>query len=220
MKQSDKIRIIITDDHKIIREGICSLLANNEEIEIVGDASNGAEALDLLATTPADVVLMDVNMPVMDGYEATRAIHEQYPDTKVVALSVLNDETCIHRMLESGALGYILKSSGKEELFMAIKLVYNGTPYISSDAAMQLLDRVINPLQEGETHGNESNILSKREMEVLALIAEGYTNAEIADKLFTSKRTIETHRQNILEKTKSKNTAKLIKYAFQNKLIA
>lgn len=216
-----KVKLIIVDDHKIIREGLCSLLAGHNEIEIIGEASNGQETLNILADTQADVVLMDVNMPVMNGYEATRSIREHFPFTKVIALSVLNDEGNISRMLESGAHGYISKSAGKEELFLAIKLVYNGTPYISSDISIRILDRVNDPLYGKEVVAQaDKQVLSKREMEVLALISEGYTNAEIADKLFTSKRTIETHRQNILEKTKSKNTAHLIKYAFQQNLIS
>lgn len=222
MLSSNKIRLILTDDHKIVREGISSLLERNDEIEIVGQASNGQETLDLLTTTPADVVLMDVNMPVMDGYEATTKIRELYPNVKIIALSVISDESCIHRMLECGALGYLLKSTGKEELFHAIRLVYNGTPYISSDASMKLLSKILSSNSNSvatKTEANGRQLLSKRELEVLSLIADGYTNSEIADMLFTSKRTIETHRQNILEKTKAKNTANLIKYAFQHKLI-
>lgn len=220
MLTNNRIRLVITDDHKIVREGICSLLARNNEIEIVGHASDGQSTLELLTVTEADIVLMDINMPIMDGYEATRIIRERHPATKVIALSVLNDEACIHRILECGAHGYILKSAGKDELFMAIQLVHNGTPYISSDASMRMLDKVLNPIsKEVAILPPGSQVLSKRELEVLALIADGYTNAEIADMLFTSKRTIETHRQNILEKTKAKNTANLIKYAFQHKLI-
>lgn len=223
MLSGNKIRLILTDDHKIVRQGICSLLERNEEIEIVGQASNGLETLELLATTPADVVLMDVKMPVMNGYETTCKIRELYPDTKVIALSVISDESSIHKMLESGALGYLLKSTGKEELVLAISLVHNGTQYICSDASIKLLNKVLNLGIEsngnGESHLNGKQVLSKRELEVLSLIADGYTNSEIAEMLFTSKRTIETHRQNILEKTKAKNTANLIKYAFQHKLI-
>lgn len=214
------IRLIITDDHKILRQGLISLLDRYEDIEVVGEAANGEELLQLLAHTPADVVLMDINMPVMDGLQATRSIAAQYPATKVIALSMLNDLPFIYSIIENGASGYLLKSVGKEELISAIKLVHSGTPYICSDVSIKMLDTTKKPAAEPKsTVADEKSILSKRELEVLRLIAEGFTNAEIAEKLFTSKRTIETHRQNIIEKTQTKNTANLIKYAIQHKLI-
>ncbi|MFD3001510.1 response regulator [Pontibacter toksunensis] len=214
------IRVVLTDDHNIIREGLRSLLEDDEETEVVGEASNGQELLDLLEHTPADVVLLDINMPVMDGYEAAKKVTERFPDTKVLALSMLNSEPFVHKMIENGASGYILKNTGKAELRSAIKLVASGSQFMCADLAISFLNKSNTPKEESEKAPRGSNILSKRELEVLALIAEGYTNAEIADKLFTSKRTIETHRQNILEKTNAKNTANLVKYAIQNGYIS
>ncbi|MFD2247371.1 response regulator transcription factor [Pontibacter ruber] len=215
------INLIITDDHKIIRDGLKSLLRGEESIRVVGEASNGNELISLLATTPADVVLMDLNMPEKDGYETTKYLAEHYPKVKVLVLSMLDHESYVNRIINAGASGYILKNAGKEELRSAIQLVAAGTPYICSEVAMDLLKRSHAPASTSVSIPTTSGTkdLSKREMEVLALIAEGYTNAEIADKLFTSKRTVETHRQNLLEKTNSKNTATLIKYALQRGLI-
>ncbi|GAA4441252.1 response regulator transcription factor [Pontibacter saemangeumensis] len=219
MAEEKLIRVVITDDHKIIREGLKSLLERDPALSVVGEASNGRELLELLPETPADVVLMDINMPEMDGYEATRRVRELYPGTQVIALSMLNNEPFVQKMIGSGAAGYILKTTGKEELRSAIRLVASGTTYICSDLSLKMLNKVMEPEEPQKTEPATGKALSKREVQILALIAEGYTNADIADKLFTSKRTIETHRQNIIEKTQAKNTANLIKYAIQHRLI-
>jgi len=221
MTENKLIRIIVTDDQKIMREGLRLLLEQEPGVVVVGEAANGKELLELLAHTPADVVLLDVSMPFVDGYEATRLIRENYSETKVVVLSMQYNEPSVHRMLENGALGYVLKSTSKDELFSAIRLAAKGTPFICSGMSMEMLQKVVHPeaAKPAAVSATGSRELSKREIEVLTLISDGYTNAEIADKLFTSKRTIETHRQNILEKTQAKNTAHLIKYAIQHKLI-
>lgn len=216
------INLIVTDDHKIIRDGIKSLLRSEQTIQVVGEAANGNELISLLATTPADVVLMDINMPEKDGFETTQYMAEHYPNIKVLVLSMLDHESYVNKIMNAGASGYILKNAGREELCSAIQLVARGIPYICSEVAMDLLKKTHSsaPAPSGLRTDMETKDLSKREMEVLALIAEGYTNAEIADKLFTSKRTIETHRQNLLEKTNCKNTATLIRYALQRGLIS
>lgn len=216
MEKDNHIRVILTEDHIILRQGLRLLLDEDETIEVVGEASNGVELLDLLQHTPADVVLMDVNMPEMNGFEATELVVKKYPDIKVIALSMLNNLPFVQKILQCGASGYLLKTTGKEELRSAIKLVANGTNYICSELSIGMISNA----SEGPVPYREERAgLSKREIEVLSLIAEGFTNAEIAEKLFTSKRTIETHRQNILEKTGAKNTANLIKFAIVNKII-
>ncbi|GAB3539973.1 response regulator transcription factor [Pontibacter brevis] len=220
MGENNLIRVILTDDHNIIRQGLRSLLEGDDDVEVVGEASNGQELLELLDHIAADVVLMDINMPVMDGYEATKQVKEQFPDVKVLALSMLNSEPFVQKMMENGASGYILKNTGKAELRSAIKLVASGSQFMCADLAIKFLHKSSGPEEETEKANRSNSVLSKRELEVLGLIAEGYTNAEIADKLFTSKRTIETHRQNILEKTNAKNTANLVKYAIQNGYIS
>ncbi|RAU82899.1 response regulator [Pontibacter arcticus] len=218
MEEIKHVRVIITEDHMILRQGLRMLLSEDSEIDVVGEAGNGVELLELLAQTPADVVLMDINMPEMDGFEATTRVVSAFPDTRVIALSMLNSLPYVQKIMQCGASGYLLKTTGKDELRSAIKLVAGGTTYICSELAVNMLSNAMAPAQPANdsiTHVG----LSKREVEVLALIAEGYTNAQIADKLFNSKRTIETHRQNILEKTGAKNTANLIKYAIRHKII-
>ena len=215
----EKISLIIAEDHVVLRQGLRALLEKDTDLEIVGEAENGRDVLDMLADKHVDIVLMDVNMPVMDGFEATTQIRGNFPDTKVIALSMHSNLPFVQKMLDSGAAGYLPKTANSNELSAAIKLVASGTRYISGNLSIQLLEQSI--MKEGEQvqKTGADKGLSKRELEVLALVAEGYTNVEIADKLFTSKRTIETHRQNILEKTQAKNTASLIKYAVENGII-
>ncbi len=215
------INLVLVDDHKIIRDGIKAFL-REDDINIVGEAANGKELLELLAETQADVVLMDVNMPEMDGFEATRAIKEQFPEIKILILSMLDHEKYVQQMINAGAMGYALKNIGKEELLHAIRLVADGHKFISTDVAFSFLHKLQTNSNGGtawQAPEKKPTDLSAREIEVLKLIAEGMTNAEIADKLFTSKRTIESHRQNIIEKTNVKNTAALIKYALNNGII-
>ncbi|MDO6389552.1 response regulator transcription factor [Pontibacter sp. BT731] len=218
MEEHKPVKVIITEDHIILRQGLKALLCEDKEIEVVGEASNGVELLELLAQVPADVVLMDINMPEMDGFEATERVVVEYPETKVITLSMLNSLPYVQKMMNCGASGYILKTTGKDELRSAIKLVAGGTNYICSELSIKMLSNSMSPVAT-KNEKVEQVGLSKREVEVLTLIAEGFTNAEIADKLFTSKRTIETHRQNILEKTGAKNTANLIKFAIGHKII-
>ncbi|OKL38602.1 response regulator transcription factor [Pontibacter flavimaris] len=218
MIENSTIRTIITDDHRIVREGLRSLLERDGEIEVVGEAGNGQDLLQLLTYTAADVVLLDVSMPVMDGFETLQHLKKQYPDLNVIVLTMLDSPATLHRLMESGAIGYLLKDTGADELCTAIKLASKGTPFISSGMSMKIVQKAMQPAEESGAKAG-GKFLSKREREVLALISEGYTNAEIAEKLFTSKRTIETHRQNILEKTQAKNTPNLIRYAILHNLI-
>lgn len=213
---AEKIRLILTDDHKIIREGIKALLASEENITIVGEAHNGSSLIKLLQNTTADVVLLDINMEGKDGIELTADLKHQYPDLKVIILSMLDHKNYVSKAIENGANGYLTKYAGKDELRAAIKLVAAGTIFISPSISLNLLHKSD---QAEEEITPEQEKLSKRELEVLHLIAEGFTNAEIAEKLFNSRRTIETHRQNILEKTRCKNTAHLIKYAINKGII-
>lgn len=217
------IRLLLADDHKIIRDGIKSLLAEEPQIQVVGEAANGVELLDILTHTTAEVALIDINMPEMNGFDTAKRMKEQFPTVKVLALSMLDHENYINQMLDAGASGFLLKTAGRQELVHAICSVAGGTPYICSEIALSLLQKLRN-IQSGQRTSVENkektgSDLSKREIEVLQLIAQGYTNAEIAEQLFTSRRTIETHRQNLLEKTSSNNTATLIRYAISNGLI-
>jgi len=214
------IRVFLVDDHPIVRDGIRSLLEREPALQVVGTAGNGQELLDQLLTVPADLVLMDVNMPVLDGYATALRLREEYPDVRVLALSMQAEELYIGRLLEAGARGYLLKSAGKEEILHAIRQVMDDKLFLCSEIGLAMLHKVLHWNGGGAAETPKKNdLLSKREMEVLQLIAEGLTNAEIADRLFTSKRTVETHRQNLLEKTQAKNTAALVKMALSDGLI-
>jgi DNA-binding NarL/FixJ family response regulator len=210
------IKVILVDDHAIIRDGVKAMLRGEESIQIVGEAGHGQELLDLLekGETDANVVLLDINMPVMDGFEAAGQLKAHYPDLKVFALSMLDHEKYILRMMEAGSLGYGLKNMSKLELVHGLKMVAGGNRFICSEIAYALISRAGSVAESPlENNQKQPGDLSKREIEVLRLIADGLTAAQIADKLFTSKRTIESHRQNLLEKTQSKNTAALVRYA-------
>jgi len=220
------IRLMLADDHAILRDGLRALLAAEHDIELVGEASNGAELLDLLATTPADVVLMDVNMPVLDGFETMSELQARFPDVKALVLSMLDHEHYVLRMLQVGALGYVLKNAAFQEITHAIRTVARGQLFLCTEIGLNMLYKAAgSSLASSPATGDlaepaASTGLTARELEVLKLIAEGLTNSEIADKLFTSKRTIETHRQNIIGKTGAKNTAALIKLAIRQGLIS
>lgn len=217
------IRVILTDDHKLIREGLKALFNESSSIKVVGEASDANELLELLQEIQADVILLDINMPGKNGIETTRELQLLYPEVKVLVLSMLEHERYVHQMMEAGASGYILKNAGREELTSAIQLVAAGVTYISPEIAIDLLKKSQLPDAQN-CHTTEMDRapreLTRRELEVLALISEGFTNAEIAEKLFTSKRTVETHRQNLLEKTQTNNTATLIKFALKNGIIS
>lgn len=212
------IPIIITDDHKIVRDGLKSLLEPETEINIVGEAANGQELIQLLDTQAAQVTLMDLNMPLMDGFATTTYLKEHHPQVKVLILSMLDNENYVRQMLDAGAMGYIPKTSNKEELVYAIKTVAAGRKFIGSEMACRMLDKTPET-PRNKTPINSLESLSKSEMTVLKLIVEGYNNHEIADKLFNSKRTIESHRQSLILKTQSKNTAALVKYALVHHLV-
>ncbi|MGA1977569.1 MAG: response regulator transcription factor [Bacteroidales bacterium] len=210
----EKIRIIIADDHQLFRNGLKILLGSFPEFEVIGEASNGKEFLDLLKTTRADVALMDINMPEMDGIEATRKGLRICDNLNVIALSMYGEEEYYYKMVDAGAKGFILKDSDIFEVKEAIVTVVKGGSYFSQE----LLYHVIQKIKHRE-HETKSANLSKREKEILIKICEGLSNQEIADTLFISKRTVDKHRANLLGKTNSKNTASLILYAIRNKLI-
>jgi DNA-binding NarL/FixJ family response regulator len=213
-------RIFLVDDHAIVRDGIRALLSQEPGLEVVGEAGHGQELLDQLPTTPANVVLLDINMPVLDGLATTQRLHAEYPDVKILVLSMLNHERYIGQLFNAGAHGYILKSADKGEILIAIQTVANGKQFLCSELGLAMLHKVLAKEEHNEPiELKKPGQLTRRETEILRLLAEGLTTSEMAEKLFTSKRTIETHRQNILEKTQTKNTAALIKLAMTQGLL-
>ena len=214
-------RILLADDHTILRDGIRALLSADGDLEVVGEASNGAEVLAILETTSADVVLMDVQMPVLDGFATMPELRRRFPEVRVLVLTMLDHENYVARMLEAGALGYVLKNAAISEITFAIRTVAASNPFLCTEIGLNMLYKAVAqstslPAEDGGSAGAD---LTARELEVLKLIAEGLTNGEIADKLFTSKRTIETHRQNIIGKTQTKNTASLIRFAVSEGIV-
>jgi DNA-binding NarL/FixJ family response regulator len=216
------IKIILAEDHKIVRNGLKNLLEKEKNFQIVGEAADGTEVMDLLEKgIEADIVLTDMNMPGMDGAELTTKLRSWPQYIKVVFLTMLDHEKYVVKAFKAGANGYLLKNISSDELVFAIKHVclYADGRYVCSELALRLLDRLIH-LPEINLEKSVTDVeFSKRELEILELMAEGYTNQEIADQLFTSKRTVEGHRQSMIDKTEVRNTAALIKYAVLNGII-
>jgi DNA-binding NarL/FixJ family response regulator len=204
------MKILIADDHTMFINGLRLLLSDTGKYDVVAVAYNGQEALNILAEQRIDIVLMDVNMPKLNGYQATFKIKEQYPGVKVIVLSMLADELSVNKMLEAGADGYLFKNADEEELFESLDAVLRGEIYITKE--------VRNRINVSKNKSNTSEArLSSREIDIANLIVNGLTNQEIADTLCLSVRTVETHRKNILAKLELKNTASLVKYLIDNK---
>jgi DNA-binding NarL/FixJ family response regulator len=201
-------RVFIVDDHYMVIEGIHSLLQHEKEIEWMGHAMNAASCLAFLQKEQPDVIFMDISMPDKSGIDLCKEVSEKYPLISVIGLSTFNQQSFIQKMMENGASGYVLKNATQEELLEAIATVMQGKNYLSFEASQTLR-------KTEEAHV----VLTRREKEVLELIAEGMTNNEIAQKLFISTGTVDTHRKNLLAKMEAKNTASLIRIATQLQFI-
>ncbi len=210
-----KRKVIIVDDHTLFRNGLRILLNNIENYHVIAEAANGKQFLELLNTIVPDLVLMDISMPVMDGIEASAIAHEKYPNLKIITLSMYGEEDYYYKMVNAGVKGFVLKNSDIKEVKTALDIVYDGGSFFSSE----LLQNLVNSLKSAPKSKEFHTELSEREMEILILICQGMSNQEIADKLFISKRTVDKHRANILEKSESKNTAQLVVYAIKNRLV-
>lgn len=196
------------------------LLETENEMNVVGEATTGQEVLDLITNgQKIDLVLADINMPVMDGIELIKALRVKNPEIRIVVLSMLDNEKYVAQAFVEGASGYLLKNVSSDELIFCLKHVSIGGRYLCSELAVKLLDKLVHSSVSPLTYPEHNIEFSTREIEVLHLIAEGLTNNEMSDKLFISKRTIEGHRQSLLEKTGSRNTATLIKFAVLNGII-
>ena len=214
----DKINLIVVDDHRLFRNGIKALLKELDYIGSVAEASNGKEFLDYLENNPVDLVLMDINMPIMNGIEATLKAKEKYPKLIVIALSMLNDEDYYFKMINAGASGFILKDSGSEELVIAIESVLNGQNYFSQDLLRNIILSLSSNVKPEASQPQEITF-TDREIDVLEQICQGLSNIEIANTLFISPRTVERHRANLFAKTGAKNSVTLVMYAIKNNLV-
>ncbi|MDG1276516.1 MAG: response regulator transcription factor [Algoriphagus sp.] len=211
------IKVLLVDDHELIREGIKNSLIDHRPIQVIGEAQNGEEALSFLDKNLVDVVLMDISMPIMGGITTTQEIVGKYPDVNVIILTMHNEVSIIQEALKAGALGYLLKNTNISELKEAITQVYNGGTYFSSEISEKIMNQLIKGKADRES--DYPARLTKREIEILKLISEEYSNQEIAEKLFISHRTVDTHRRNLIQKLNAKNTAGLVKFALKNKII-
>lgn len=210
------VNIALVDDHTLFRTGLRGLLSMREGFNVVADVGSGEEFLDVLPTLEVDVVFMDISMPGINGVEATRRALMLCPDLRIIALSMYGDDHYYKLMLESGASGFVLKDSDIEEVYAAVDAVSQGDSYFS-EALLGSFTRNMSRLAVPEASSDDA--LSDREVEILLEVCRGLSNQEIADKLFISKRTVDKHRANILEKTGCKNTANLVVYAIKNHLV-
>jgi DNA-binding NarL/FixJ family response regulator len=209
---NDKIKIFLADDHKILRESLRILLSQEADIEVVGEAEDGLSVEDGLRRKAADILILDISMPKRSGLDVAKNVTKQYPELKVIFLTMHKSEEILAEAFESGAGGYVLKENAFEELIKAIHTVWGGKVYVSSELSPILLSGFLS----NERRGSD---LSVREREILKLLAEGYSNKEISDMLVISVKTVETHRANIMRKNNFKNITELVLYAARNHLI-
>ena len=212
-----KIRIVIADDHHILLDGLKAMLQKQKDIDLAGLYANGQDLFDDLKNTTPDVAIVDINMPGMNGEELTAKIKEFYPSVQVITLSMYDDATHIMDMIEAGVSGYLLKNVNDKELIDGIRMVASGKMYFSSEVSEKITTLVIR--QQKKLEQPEEPRLTERELEILKLIAEEYSNAQIANTLFISERTVETHRKNMLRKTNNKTIVGLLKYALEKQII-
>jgi len=209
-----KYKTLLVDDHKMVLDGLRMILSREKQIELVGEAYDGKQALEFLHQKQVDLVITDINMPEMSGTELTHVIKSEFPEIKTLILTVDSDSEVIHEILLAEAEGYILKNSGKQELLKAIERISSGGTYYSNEVLTAVTGRYV----KTEKVREETKSLTTRELEIIRLICQELTTQEIAERLFISPLTVETHRKNILRKTRIKTLVGLIKYAIQNEI--
>ncbi len=210
-------KIVLADDHSIVRSGVRNIINKEPDLSVIGEAANGEELVKILRSMKCDLIILDLTMPEMDGMEAMKEIHQRYPKTKILVLTMQKDHEHFKHAIKNGASGYVLKDDASDELISAIKSVKRGKQFVSPSVSKLLTDRLIRSLDETETPSLE--ILTKRERQVLTLIANGMANKNFATKLKISIRTVEHHRSNLSDKLGIKNTAGLVKFAISKGLI-
>jgi two-component system response regulator NreC len=213
------IRLLIADDHPLIAEGIQNTFLNHSFIQVIAVVNNGEEVLEVLRTTVVDVLLLDIEMPKMNGIDCAKEITTKHKDVKIIILSMYQEASLIKKLIQIGVKGYMLKTIPKEELVLAIQKVFEGQEYFSSDVTKALLqDKNSEKIIQFTEKSKLLDLLTKREIEIISYISQGFTNPQIGEKLFISHRTVDSHRTNIMKKLNLHNVAGLIRFAFQNGL--
>ena len=212
------MKILLADDHKVLRSGLRRILEDHDDLEVVGEAADGREAVDLANSLEPDIVVMDIGMPQMNGMEATRQILSKHPRMNVLILSMYADENYVVQVLRAGARGYLLKDTAEEDLIDAVRSVAGGTPFFSPKIARLLVGDSMQRLRN-EAASDTYELLTPREREVLQLIAEGKSNKEVAQHLFVSPTTVETHRARIMDKLDLHSTAEIVLYAVRKGIV-
>lgn len=212
------IKVILVDDHQIFRHGLMALLAESGWIEIIGEASGGCELLELLKTSDPDLIIMDITMPGLSGIDVSRQVSALYPDIRIMVLSMHTSEEFVLNAIKAGVKGYLSKDTSREELLDAIRVIHEGGESYSKLVSEHFLRSYIKKYKI-EAEFLETRSLTQRELELLKLAASGFSNKEIAEKLFISIKTVDCHKNNIMQKLKLKNTAELVLYAVKNKII-
>ncbi len=213
------IRVMIADDHNMFVEGIESILEGHERIKVVSKCYTGTEVFEKVTQAQPDVILLDINLPGMNGLEVCQKLSKEYPAVKVLALSMHNEESFVTEILKYGAQGYILKNTGTKELITAIETVHNGQSYFSEEVTETIMKSLVNQRTGGKKTTSVAPKISRREKDVLELIMKEHTTQEIADTLFISLKTVESHRRSLLTKLGVRNTAGLVRVAIENQLI-
>ena len=213
----DKIRVLLADDHTLVRSGIATLLQSNKDFLVVGEAEDGEEAVRKTGELKPTVVVMDLSMPKLSGIEATKQIKKKYPEVNVLVLTMHENEEYVYQILKSGAAGYVLKSAGKDELIAAIRAAAKGDKFFSPRISQIMAEGYVRRVEQAATEMSSGDVpLTRRELEVLALVVDGMTNQQIADQLFISPRTVDTHRTNIMQKLNIHDIANLVRYAIEH----
>jgi DNA-binding NarL/FixJ family response regulator len=216
----EKIKLILVDDHQLVRTGIANLLAGETGFEIIGEASDAKDLFELLRKSQPDITVLDIALPGMSGIEITKKLHNDYPGIRILILSMHTSEEFIFNAINSGARGYLPKNTSRKELIEAIYAIHRGEEYFAENISNVILKSYIKKAKsDSPEEENNENLLSKREIEVLKLFAEGMTNQEIADKLFISIRTVESHKNHIMARLELKTTVDLVKFAIRNNIV-
>lgn len=214
------IDILIADDHTMFVDGIESILEAEEDIQVIGRCYDGLTILPFIKDKKPDILLLDVNLPGKNGIEVCKELNSKFPSVKVLAISMFNEESYVSEILNNGAKGYILKNTGREELLLAIKTVHSDKTYFSKEVTNTIMKGLMSSRKNGSKKTSFFPKISRREKEVLALIVDEHTTQEIANKLFISLKTVESHRSSLLSKLNARNTAGLVRITLENKLLA